>query len=452
MPRYTFGTATLKGASGGLGALAQAIAKGGHTEQDAYDKELMTQSRIGQAIAQMQAAQAAGRAHDAQAAAHTAETDVLNRRPDLFREQVANQSGVDMPTVDAYRATLRGESPMVPMGPPTEGGDMGVGAAKFGPETTSKLSGAIKQFLPLLSNMNDLKPDDLAQADQIYRTGRLSDDIISGKLDRNTVGGAQAAAAGKDLYKTDTTGAVLDPFGGSLDTANPLAQSTIGLRGAQAGQANAAASEHYAGAGEKKARTTQIKQETEQGGGGKTPAGYRWNADHAALEAIPGGPAIKEPSEGERKAGSLLMRLRGSQQQLMTALGQNPSAQKPVPAAEFVRSIPWVGGDTPANLITPAARQQIEAAQLDMLDAALTLGTGAAYTKEQLRGYAKSYFPQIGDKPEALRDKQVRLANVIRAAEIAAGRAAEKAVPNGGANGSLGDTAPTSGRNVQVDY
>jgi hypothetical protein len=64
---------------------------------------------------------------------------------------------------------------------------------------------------------------------------------------------------------------------------------------------------------------------------------------------------------------------------------------------------------------------------MDMLDAALTLGTGAAYTKEQLEGYRKSYFPQIGDTKDNVRDKKDRLANVIKAAKIAAGRAAPPA-------------------------
>jgi hypothetical protein len=69
----------------------------------------------------------------------------------------------------------------------------------------------------------------------------------------------------------------------------------------------------------------------------------------------------------------------------------------------------------------------VESAQLDILDAALTLGPGAAYTREQLEGYRRSYFPQIGDSPAAIRDKAARLQNVIEAAKIAAGRAAPQA-------------------------
>lgn len=168
--------------------------------------------------------------------------------------------------------------------------------------------------------------------------------------------------------------------------------------------------------------------------GEKPPSGYRQNAD-GSLEFIPGGPADPAtgqrnavPTEGERKAGTLLQRLEFSQQQLADAVTEAPGAAKPELDAEFLRKI---GGDTTANLATSGNRQRVEAAQLDLLDAALTLGTGAAYTKEQLKGYARSYFPQIGDDEKTVKDKQDRLQNVIEAARIAAGRAASAATTAG---------------------
>lgn len=135
-----------------------------------------------------------------------------------------------------------------------------------------------------------------------------------------------------------------------------------------------------------------------------------------------GGKGGGNVTEGERKAGTLLARLRGSQQQLTQALSDDPGAAKPGIASEGLRA---TLGDTAANLAMGQGRQRVEAAQLDMLDAALTLGTGAAYTKEQLRGYARSYFPQIGDDAKTVSDKKARLDNLIQAAEIAAGRAAD---------------------------
>jgi hypothetical protein len=80
-------------------------------------------------------------------------------------------------------------------------------------------------------------------------------------------------------------------------------------------------------------------------------------------------------------------------------------------------------------------RQIVETAQLDILDAALTLGTGAAYTQGQLEGYRKSYFPQIGDKPENVAAKRARLQNILRSAEIASGRAkVPTPIPSSGVN------------------
>jgi hypothetical protein len=130
------------------------------------------------------------------------------------------------------------------------------------------------------------------------------------------------------------------------------------------------------------------------------------------------------PTEGERKAATLLQRLQFSQSQLTQALTDNPNAAKPNVFASAVSKL----SEPLANTLTTEDRQRVESAQLDMLDAALTLGTGAAYTKEQLEGYRKSYFPQIGDGPKQIKDKQARLENIISAAKIAAGRA-EKLVP-----------------------
>jgi hypothetical protein len=129
-------------------------------------------------------------------------------------------------------------------------------------------------------------------------------------------------------------------------------------------------------------------------------------------------------TEGERKAATLLQRLQFSQQQLKDVLQKNPEAKTPEYLPTFVEGF----SETGANLIRSAPRQQIETAQMDLLDAALTLGTGASYTKEQLKGYRESYFPQIGDSPDTIKDKEARLTNIVEAAKIAAGRAA-KLVP-----------------------
>jgi hypothetical protein len=71
----------------------------------------------------------------------------------------------------------------------------------------------------------------------------------------------------------------------------------------------------------------------------------------------------------------------------------------------------------------PAQRQIVEDSQLDVLDAALTLRTGAAYTREQLNAMRETYFPVLGDKPPAVQAKKQRLESLLEGAYIAAGRA-----------------------------
>lgn len=140
-----------------------------------------------------------------------------------------------------------------------------------------------------------------------------------------------------------------------------------------------------------------------------------------------------QASEGERKSAVLLQRMEGSLGQMNAALSPengSPSAAKPELIPSAIRAVTF-GNEALGNVATSGNRQRVEAAQLDILDAALTLGTGAAYTKEQLEGYRKSYFPQIGDSAAAVKDKQERLNNVIQAARIAAGRAAPRGAVSG---------------------
>ena len=129
-------------------------------------------------------------------------------------------------------------------------------------------------------------------------------------------------------------------------------------------------------------------------------------------------------TEGERTAGFLSTRLNNSLNQLKTVTGEKPSAASPNVKAEAIRF--FTRSDYLKNLANPEARQQVEAAQYDILDSALTLGTGAAYTREQLESYRQSYFPQLGDKPKTVEDKAKRLEGLLNAAYQKAGRAAPK--------------------------
>ena len=134
-----------------------------------------------------------------------------------------------------------------------------------------------------------------------------------------------------------------------------------------------------------------------------------------------GATNINMPSEGERKAGFMANILDKNIAQMQTALGVDPTAVKPNVPASIVSAI--AGENVLSRAITPAQRQIIEDSQLDVLDAALTLRTGAAYTREQLLGMRGTYFPRIGDSPETIKAKQGRLETLLSSAYIASGRA-----------------------------
>jgi hypothetical protein len=151
---------------------------------------------------------------------------------------------------------------------------------------------------------------------------------------------------------------------------------------------------------------------------------YKRNMSNNDIVQIGGGGTtvnVGNATEGERKAGTLANRLDYAMAQINDVIALNPAAQMPGKVATVFDAM---GMDYLATLSNDADRQIVDAAQLDMLDAALTLATGAAYTKEQLEGYKKSYFPQLGNDPEVIAAKKQRLQNTIEAAYAAAGRAA----------------------------
>jgi hypothetical protein len=145
---------------------------------------------------------------------------------------------------------------------------------------------------------------------------------------------------------------------------------------------------------------------------------------------------INMPSEGERKAGFMSNILDRNILQMQTALGVDPTAVKPNVAASIVESL--TGPNLLSRSMKPEQRQIVEDSQLDVLDAALTLRTGAAYTREQLNAMRDTYFPVLGDKPPAIAAKKQRLETLLEGAYIASGRATPKRV-----SAPVGDNTPS---------
>lgn len=157
-------------------------------------------------------------------------------------------------------------------------------------------------------------------------------------------------------------------------------------------------------------------------GDNKVPAGYRKSAT-GDLEPIPGGPADPQNKTGnfqeaERTAAFLGTRIADG---LKTLQGIPQEDQTP---GFMEGAAKGLGSDTAANFVRTDDRQRANAAQRDVLDAALTLATGAAYTNEQIDAMRESYFPQKFDSDKVKADKAARLEMLLQAAKIKSGRAA----------------------------
>lgn len=150
------------------------------------------------------------------------------------------------------------------------------------------------------------------------------------------------------------------------------------------------------------------------------PSGYRW-AEDGNLQAIPGGPGDRKVTdkltEDQAKSAGYAARMANAMNLLDSIGKSNPGATRPGAGTALLNMLP----ESAANLLRNDDRQRVEAAQLDALDAALTLNTGAAYTREQLQGMQRSYFAQPGDSDQTVAEKQQRLANLMETARLRAG-------------------------------
>jgi len=258
----TFSAAAFKNAAPGLGALAQAIGGGpGGAYESARAGEINLQSKLAQALAATQASEATARLNSAKATG--AEEQNALGRPEALRRNAMSSYGIPLEEEGAvnnyfqtgelggkYAAPIDGVGPVAPA--PDWSKNLGdVGRAISGVQTALTIG--------------DKSSENIAKAGAINRESRLSDAIIAGTANRNAVGGAQAAVAGKDLYNRDATGSVLDQFTGALDTSNPLATSTINLRKEQAGAQKANAAQSYASAGNSNASAAKTRQDMGRG-------------------------------------------------------------------------------------------------------------------------------------------------------------------------------------------
>lgn len=464
MPRTSFANTAIGSATDGLGRLASSLMGADQARQAGYDQELGLQSKIAQTLAQIGAAKAQARDHNARADQQAAETQLLQGRPGQYESLVAAASGADLPTVQAVRRSIQTGQPaqIDGVGPMPDGSALQVGVE---PSVSGRIAQQLQRLAPVLLNSKDFKIDDWANAQGQFRNQDLGDQVLNGQRTAADVGRSQAAVGGKALFNSDANGAVLDLFGGGLDTTNPMAQSTIALRGAQAGAQRASAENSRASA--QKTRT-EMKDGLNRSGA-KAPTGYRWMADGSGLEPIPGGPAdpntkgakqTKPPTEGQAKA--LLF---GSRMAVADEIVRELADQgfdRPSMLKQGAEAVPLVGTalGMGANRFASPQQQQVEQAQEDFINAVLRRESGAAISEAEFARARRQYFPEANDTPEKKRQKAANRRVAIEGFKAEFGeplapdferivgeaRAARKPASapanTGSASGSWGDPAP----------
>ena len=122
-------------------------------------------------------------------------------------------------------------------------------------------------------------------------------------------------------------------------------------------------------------------------------------------------------TESERLAGYNAGRALDAAKRISSALEKDPNASAP----GLVETA--VGRVADPNVLRGEGRQRVAAAQRELIDALLTLATGAAYNREQLEGQMESYIPKWSDQPGTREDKRIALLGLIQNAKIKAGRA-----------------------------
>ena len=213
--------------------------------------------------------------------------------------------------------------------------------------------------------------------------------------------------------------------------SNIVAQGNLAVNRANLGVAQAGLGlrqQEFARSGFDRVETPEGFFNVPKGGGVGVPV---MGPSGEQLKGVSGGKA----TEGERKAATLLSRMQLAQTQMDQGKEGMPG---------FLTSItPRVG--------LPEERKKVEDAQLDFLDAALTLATGAAYTEFQLKGAMQSYFPKFGDDATTIAEKELRRKNLMEAARISAGSmgGAVPTVPATPAAGGGGAARPSLGNIFQ---
>lgn len=409
----------LSSAMPGLRQGVMGLAGGARAEQAGYEAAQAQQTKMALALEQMREAAA-------KADRTTAENDMLAQRPGLWLEQIAASTGADVPTVEAVRQRIRtGRLPQVQLAGPTEDGEPLTADMQIAPEVQSRVARALANLTPMMANTGDIAPGSWAEALSKLRTNDLRDEVLAGALPAARLGEAQAASEGKPLVNPAEWG-IVNNFTGVVDAANPVAQRFGTYRGATTAAQQANARQSDAAAAASRAQADRTRAEAADGvnrGGARAPAGYRWRADGTSLEFIPGGPAdpttqgaklTRPPTEGQARALMFAARMQLSDEVLSDLEGQGVKTPGAIAQAAqgTVGLVPVIGdklaeaADSTLNWTRSDAQQKVNQARRDFINAILRKESGAVISPQEFANAERQYFPQVGDSPAVIRQKQ----------------------------------------------
>lgn len=153
---------------------------------------------------------------------------------------------------------------------------------------------------------------------------------------------------------------------------------------------------------------------------------------------VPGGQAIpltgptgqplkgagSAPTEGQSNAASYAQRMELAE----SIINRLPAGSQPGAVTRIAEAVPFVGGAL-ARTMQPAATQQYDQAAQDWIRAKLRKESGAAIGVDEMRQEFATYFPQVGDTPEKIRQKAEARRVATLGMQKSAGKAYEPYVP-----------------------
>lgn len=144
----------------------------------------------------------------------------------------------------------------------------------------------------------------------------------------------------------------------------------------------------------------------------------------AAGKPLMGASGSARPTEGESNAAGFAQRMERSQD----VISGLPAGSQPGVRAAVAGSLPVIGGVAQRRAMT-AEQQQYKQAADDWIRAKLRKESGAVIGEDEMRKEYETYFPQIGEGPEVIRQKAQARAIATNAMRTSAGRAYQPYVP-----------------------